>query len=182
MGVEAVGLWGGKIIGLCGYAGSGKTEVAKILHLVAGYTRIRFAKPLKDMLRTLGLSEDEIEGHLKEVPCDFLGGKTPRWAMQSLGTEWGRDMIHEDLWVNAWAKAAMRVPKVVCEDVRFENEEKAIRDLGGQIWRIKRGAIVPLNHPSEAYVGLIKADAEILNDGSIDDLYAIVKKLLEPSG
>ena len=48
------------------------------------------------MLYQLGLGEAHIEGALKEVPCELLGGKTPRYAMQTLGTEWGRDTDQQD--------------------------------------------------------------------------------------
>jgi hypothetical protein len=60
------------ILGLSGLAGSGKSTAA--MHLVKnrGWARVRFAGPLKDMCRALGLSEDEIEGSLKEVACRKL--------------------------------------------------------------------------------------------------------------
>lgn len=56
------------IIGFTGLAGSGKSTAA--LH--TGYTRVRFAGPLKDMMRALGLTEQEIEGDRKEKPCNLL--------------------------------------------------------------------------------------------------------------
>ena len=90
------------IIGLTGLAGSGETTVARHLMGMHGFVRHRMAEPLKSMLKALGLTEQQIDGDLKEVPCELLGGKTPRHAMQTLGTEWGRDLISQNLWVKAW--------------------------------------------------------------------------------
>jgi putative protein kinase ArgK-like GTPase of G3E family len=78
-----------QIIGLTGLMGSGKSLAAQELERI-GFTRTRFAGSLKDMMRVLGLTEEEIEGNLKETACALLGGKTPRYAMQTIGTEWGR--------------------------------------------------------------------------------------------
>jgi hypothetical protein len=79
-----------RLIALTGYAGSGKSTLADILACEHGFTVVKFAGPLKAMLRALGLDEREIEGDLKEQPCQLLAGHTPRRAMQTLGTEWGR--------------------------------------------------------------------------------------------
>ena len=79
------------LIGICGLKGSGKSEVAKRLEVMLSAQRVRFAGPLKDMLRALGLDEDEIEGDLKEAPCDKLCGKTPR---QSFGKSLGLKFWH----------------------------------------------------------------------------------------
>lgn len=142
------------LVGFCGRAGAGKTTAAQILVERHGYRRVRFAGPLKAMMAALGLSAAEIDGPLKESPCALLAGRTPRHAMQTLGTEWGRDQIDPDLWLRAWARevddglAAGRA--VVVDDVRFPNEVGAIRARGGVIVRIGgRGGEIPA-HASEA--------------------------------
>lgn len=156
------------LIGLCGHKGSGKSSVAKILHERHNYTRTRFAGPLKKMLRALGLTEREIEGDLKEKPSDILCGKTPRFAMQTLGTEWARDMIGEALWVNAWkAQIELYLP-AVAEDCRFANEAQAIRDLGGVIWMVERPGATGDGHASERLE--VKPDLVINNSSSLRGL------------
>lgn len=128
-----------ELIVLTGRKGSGKSTLAAELEKI-GYKRIRFATPLKDMLRAIGLTEEQIEGELKEVPCALLGGKTPRYAMETLGTEWGRDMIGSEFWIRLWAhRVAAHNGPVVVEDCRFENEAAAARALGGVVYRIVSG-------------------------------------------
>ncbi|MBB6308884.1 deoxynucleotide monophosphate kinase [Xanthobacter tagetidis] len=152
------------VIGFAGRAGAGKTTAA--LHLVEhhDFERVRFAGPLKAMMRALGCTEEEVDGALKETPCALLGGRTPRQAMQWLGTEWGRDMIAPDLWTRAWEHAVAGKPRVVADDVRFPNEVAAIRRLGGRVIRIVAAGDEPcpgLDHISER--GGIACDAELIN-------------------
>jgi hypothetical protein len=155
------------IIGLTGPPGSGKTTAAKHLCDRHGFARVRFAGPLKAMMAALGLNEREIDGDLKEQPCPLLGGKTPRHAMQTLGTEWGREMIDPELWVRAWAANVERllsnVP-VVADDCRFPNEAGAIHSRHGMIVRINRpGAGIASGHVSE--IQTFSHDCEIQNKG-----------------
>lgn len=152
------------IIGFAGCAGAGKTTAARHMIEHHGFERVRFAGPLKDMMRAIGCTEDEIDGSRKEVPCDLLGGRTPRQAMQWLGTEWGREMIAPDLWTRAWAYAAAGKQKVVVDDVRFPNEVEAIRALGGVVIEIRTAAAAnpaTLQHVSER--GGLDVDFSIIN-------------------
>lgn len=157
------------LIGITGHAGAGKSTVAATL-VRHGFVRMRFADTLKNMLRCLGLTEAEIDGDLKELPCKALGGRTPRFAMQTLGTEWGRDTVHYNLWVDAaMSRFHNSTHSVVFDDVRFGNEALAIRNMGGEIWRVTRGN--PLNmvgqHASEVLQDQIRADRTITNSGSL---------------
>lgn len=168
-----------KIIGLVGPAGCGKSSAAVGLSLLkdSGFVRRRFAGPLKGMLLALGLTKEHTDGALKETPCDLLGGKTPRWAMQTLGTEWGRQLITEDLWIRAWRVSLPEGSNVVIDDCRFPNEEKAIRELGGKIIRINRpGFVHTVAHESEAHE--LEADAVIMNDTTIEDLVLKLKSAI----
>lgn len=166
-----------KIIGLVGAIGSGKSTVATCLTNYA-YRRVRFSAPLKNMFRGLGLGYEHIEGNLKEEPCDLLSGFTPRYCMQTLGTEWARNIIDENFWTNIWIKEANKYPRVVAEDCRFPNEALAIRSLGGEIWLIKREGFSCEGHSSETEMAGINPDKIILNNSSIEILDRFIGRAL----
>jgi hypothetical protein len=165
------------VIGLCGLAKSGKTTVADYLVTEYGYRRIKFADPLKDMLRALGLTYQEIEGDRKEDSCRLLGGKSPRFAMQTLGTEWGRQMISPTLWVDLWEHRVLdsrrRQTPVVVDDCRFSNELEVLKRLGGLSITIVREGNEPVNdHISERIE--LATDVTIRNDRTVGDLISRV--------
>jgi hypothetical protein len=158
------------VIALKGKGGSGKSTAAGFL-LAKGYAKVSFAAPLKRMIETLGLSPDEMGGHLKEQPCAILSGASPRAAMQTLGTEWGRS-LHPDFWVNIWTRRAKEVLAkgygVVVDDCRFENEAAAVRALGGYVVEV-----VNARQPARSVgiVGHVSEDQDfdpdvvVVNDG-----------------
>ncbi len=176
------------IIGLHGLSGSGKSELARFLVDECGFELVKFASPLKNMLRQFywdcGLTEEEIErrieGDLKEVPCFFLNGKTPRHAMQTLGTEWGRDSIGQSFWINRWGDKVQQHKNVVVDDVRFDNEAKAIKERGGEVLHIVRGERSS-DHASENGISPELVAFVIENNGTISDLRIKALDLLCPS-
>lgn len=194
------------IIGVCGYRKTGKSTVADILRN-QGFVRRRFAEPLKDMLRVVGLTDAHLDGDLKELPSDLLCSKSPRHAMQTLGTEWARDCIHPEFWVKLWYRDVIKMHagsgpiKILVDDVRFPNEVLAIREAGGVIWRVTRpgygaddtssctrrfphwlhdpfGMQCRRVHISESYIADIRPDIELMNDGSIVQLQALIARYL----
>lgn len=166
-----------RIVAFTGLAGSGKSTAA--LHLVEqGWTRVRFAGPLKAMMAALGLTQDEIEGSRKEVPCDLLAGKTPRYAMQTIGTEWGRDIIAPDLWIRAWRAALPAAGSVVVDDCRFKNEAEAVTAAGGFLIRVSRegAGAGAAGHSSEALCASLPAITEIQNNGTVPEFLRAVEQ------
>jgi hypothetical protein len=173
------------IIGITGLAGSGKSTVALRMRTHHGFHTVKFAGPLKNMLRSLGLTDRHIEGDLKEVPCDLLGGQTPRHAMQTLGTAWGRDLISPSLWIDAWKRSVSEhfsaYPRnpAMTDDLRFLSEAEALADFGGIVIRIVRpGQDDTGGHISETEMSQIKAEFTILNDGSKERLWFKVDALI----
>lgn len=167
------------IVGIIGFAHVGKSQVAQTLIDEYNFTRIKFSDGLKNMLRAIGLTEDEIEGDLKEKPCEKLGGQTPRHAMITLGTDWGRKLIHEDLWVLAWRKYVLDSPAdyIVVDDCRFLNEAGMMRRLGGVIWHVERPGYGPVKHHQSELEHLeIRTDALLKNDGSVEQLKDLVRR------
>jgi len=142
------------LVALSGVAGSGKSTAAQWLVDRHRFVLSKFADPIKVMLKSLGLGDEHITGDLKEVPCDLLQGKTPRFAMQTLGTDWGRDMLGGGMWVDLWSKMAAeslgRYGRVVVDDCRFANEGLAVLALGGHVVRVEgRSSPIEGSHQSE---------------------------------
>lgn len=141
-----------RIVAIIGAAQSGKTTTSMRLQTIWGFERMRFAGTLKNMLHTMGLTWEQLDGSEKEVPCAMLGGKTPRHAMQSLGTEW-RDMIDPNLWSNvlekqilekiAQAEAEDENLFIVIDDLRFHHEAELVKRLGGEVWCVRRAEVEP---------------------------------------
>ena len=155
------------LVGFVGRIGSGKTLSADHLCAKYGYVKVKFASPLKDMLRAVGLEDRHIEGDLKEVPCDLLCGQTPRWAMQTLGTEWGRSLIGESLWGNLWQKRVVTLlnmnTNVVVDDIRFTNELERVQLLNGRVIGLRRNEHLDADHSSEAEIKLDECDLVLDN-------------------
>lgn len=158
------------IVGFTGRKGSGKDTASQVLEAV-GAVNLKFAGALKLMIATLlvyqGVDRNTahrmVEGDLKEVPTKYLGGRTPRYAMQTLGTEWGRDLLSKTLWVDILERAALQYESVVVSDVRFPNEVAKIKAMGGPVFRIERGVPANDEHPSEALIDLLEVDGVLVN-------------------
>lgn len=174
-------------VGITGRKRAGKDTAADVFDS-KGFEIISFAAPIKLMLRSLlqyqGVDDDTIhrmlEGDLKEVPTSYFGGRTPRYAMQKLGTEWGREMMADGLWVDAAINRAHGFDKVAISDVRFPNEVEAIHDAGGMVFRINRPDR-PVgegeDHPSETQIDTLNVDMEITNRaGSAQEFRAYVER------
>jgi hypothetical protein len=165
------------IIGLIGYARSGKDTCARFLR-DEGFTTMHFAEPLKNAAAEIfGFTHEQLYGALKEV-IDPFWGFSPREALQRLGTEGGRKVFGENLWQRALMRKLHPDGNFAIADVRFPNEAQAILEAGGHLVRVIRPGVAPINaHESE-----IALDGwylpEIYNGGSLDDLRANVKHYL----
>lgn len=137
-----------------------------------GYTKIALADPLRSFIASItGLTHEELtDSDLKEQPLDWLNGTSPRRMMQTLGTEWGRELIDPELWLKVARRqieAAKRrgAPGVVIPDIRFDNEAEMVRQLGGTIVQLVRpGASTVADHPSEDGIPESLIDLTIRND------------------
>lgn len=172
------------IIGLTGYAQSGKDTVAEYLVENHGYKRIAFADDIRELLYRM---DPLVEGHyhLKTL-VDSRGWdetkKIPevRRMLQSLGVG-AREVFGDNFWV---ARAMLKIngfqDNCVITDVRFRNEAKAIKQYdNAQIWRIKRDGVGAVNsHISELEMDEYKVDQILVNRGTIEDLNNLVESRL----
>jgi hypothetical protein len=98
--------------------------------------------------------------------------------MQRLGTEWGRDLIAQDIWLRCAGRALEEAERhgrmgLAITDVRFENEAAYIRQAGGTVIHISRagGRIAESAHVSERGVAFVEGDQKIANDGTLEEFF-----------
>lgn len=166
------------IIGLIGYKNSGKTSITKAFKRVYPELPVRmigFSNPLYKMLGVLGITEEEIQDKPnRNTPHPKLGGKSIQFALNSLGTEWGRKMIHENIWTDrAMDDADPRVINVA-DNVRFPNEFDAVMDRNGLTVAIINPNVKDDGTAPEAHIEELQslADYKLYNDPakrSLDD-------------
>lgn len=186
------------IIGINGYAGSGKDTVGTILQQIdkdSHWEIKKWAGKLKQVAELLtGIPVEKFED--QEFKKTNLGKQwndrinnpmSVRDFLQKLGTEGLRDGLHTNTWVNALMADYRCVPadrapngwdcdNWIITDTRFPNEAQAIKDADGIIIRVTRPGIGPVNdHPSETGLNQWKFDYEIQNDSSLNELINSVR-------
>lgn len=171
------------VVAFCGLARSGKDTCADLVLAKFGGYRYSLADPLRAMLKVgLGVDlDDPYWKERKETPIPAFGNKSPRQMMQWLGTEWGRQLIDNDLWVTLAKQRFLDAgPGMVIADVRYENEAEWVRSMGGILIHVTRPGVQKVNnHVSEAGVSYDpKTDRTLLNDGSLEDLRASLFSIL----
>jgi hypothetical protein len=145
-----------KILLLYGNKGVGKSTIAEELVNTHGWTRCSFADPIRFMLSTAFGHEMSNRFADKECPRDEFGGKSIREAMMLLGTEWGRNLIYPNIWVDCVVRRLKRGSedtKIVIDDARFDNERDAMVAMGAKLVRLTRkeidSVITQSSHASE---------------------------------
>ena len=142
-----------KIIGFTGGAGCGKDTAVKALQLehTDFWSRksphhYSFAGPLRRGLSAMLGCEVEEQSHdpVRKNEIVEAYGVSPRTMLQTLGTEWGRNLINSEIWIirakQIWAETNVVDPDAVIliSDCRFDNEAQAILDMGGRVIELVR--------------------------------------------
>jgi hypothetical protein len=205
------------IIGIVGFLGSGKGTVGDVLIQNYGFYKLSFADAVKDAVsvifswpRHLLEGDTQESREFREKPDAFWSKRfgyevTPRYMLQLMGTEAGRDVFHKDIWIHALERKLAMFDNVVVPDVRFPNEIDFIRKVRGKIVRVKRGPepdwydlahaanSLTFLHAPEAHDEMSKSgihysewawvgqefDHVIDNDGSIEDLKNKLNNIME---
>lgn len=186
-----------RLIGLHGRKQSGKDTCGDRLVAAHGYTRVAFADPLRLLLRELDplvgvrdggplrlstvLAEvDGDWGRLKDEARDPVHREI-RTLLQKVGNEAGKAVFGETVWADRGLETARRLGgPVVFTDVRFDVEAAAITAAGGRVVHVVRpGAPVPHDpHPSEAGIDPRWVSTTLVNDGTVEQLWAQVDALV----
>jgi energy-coupling factor transporter ATP-binding protein EcfA2 len=116
-----------KIIGLCGPKGVGKSTYAKTIE---GAVILSFATPIKEMLKVILPGQKYLNFKEEPIP-QFPAELNARRLLQSLGTEWGREKVYPNVWVDIAYKIAQPYigkKTIVFDDIRFPNEHGRLED------------------------------------------------------
>jgi hypothetical protein len=170
-----------EIIGLVGFARTGKDTAAQTLIDDFGFERLSFADPIRNAIYTLNPYVTEAGLRLQNL-VDMLGWdacKTQylevRRLLQVFGTEVAREQWSDSFWVDLGFSQMKPDGKYVITDVRFPNEAEAVKAHGGRLWKIIRPGVGPVNgHASDSFIDQIECDTLIRNDGFLEDLHSEV--------
>lgn len=176
---------GSALIGLVGKAGSGKDTVATQLVEKHGFKRMALADPLRDIVQlAFVLDHDNVwDRELREQPIEFLNDWTVRKLLQFVGTELFRRQVWDDIWMHNLLQRLEPGQNYVISDIRFPNEMSGLLNGFGGVTKFVDviregcdGAVGIPNHESEAHT--FKADIVIDNNGTLEELYDKVEKLV----
>lgn len=95
-----------------------------------------------------------------------------RRLLQRCGTEGGRMVLGENVWIDAALPLDGKYDHIVVTDVRFPNEAQRVKDLGGVVIRVvhPERKSAEFAHPSELKIDEIQPDLVVDNDGTIEEL------------
>lgn len=185
------------VIGLTGRAGSGKDTAAAYLSATYGFTTAAFADALRTVATGLllagGIHDTTwlTDPSRKNVPIPGIGFSA-RHILQTLGTEWGRRLMDDCLWIRlleqrlGLAAGAGRAiaPRIVITDVRFPNEAKWLQLQRAPLIRLHRDSAPQVRaHDSEAHIDDLPAAIDIHNHGhSLDGLHELLDGVMAELG
>jgi len=192
------------------YPGAGKTTLAKLIHdeneehFFNGYPFVEllsFATPMKWMIHSLydyvtywgDDFYDLYENHKEKI--DPTLKTSIRHMMRTLGTEWGRNCIRKNFWVDiAEQKIKSSCASIVIfDDLRFPNEYEMLKKHGARFIKIIRPDVAPPKrslfrrflemlrivkkpHVSDGALEGFYFDLVIENTGTGFDMYDIFKE------
>lgn len=171
-----------RLIGIAGKAGSGKDVAADFLRTRYNFDQYKMSGQIKAGLAAMfDLDPSAVEGSKERT---LVGDVTIRQALQTLGTDWGRNLLHSGIWIEGLARrwdelnafnhvTYGELPGLVISDIRFDNEADWITNNGGVVIRIDRprcmnSRSVP-DHASEQGIDEACIDTVVDNDCEIID-------------
>lgn len=183
-----------KLIGIGGRLTAGKDVVADHLVEKHGWVKLGMSDPLLEMALILDPIVDDHDVRFSQVVEDYgyVGAKQNpevRRFLQALGTDVGRNMIDQNIWVRQAEKAILermeQGKNVVITGIRFDNELEMIdrwnrtRTYATSVWvdRPAQEQTKAIEHASEQ-LSSDGFDLVLTNDGTIEDLQKKVDDVL----
>ena len=165
------------IIGLSGWAQTGKDSVGNVLQKNHEMAQRAFADPMRESMKKLDpyVNEEGMrlsDALIREGGWEWAKKNTDtRRLLQIYGTDIGRKMFGEDFWVDQAFKGIEELRQIVFTDTRFPNEAQRVKDSGGTVWRISRPGVEAANdHASEHALDDWNFDYHINNNGTLEEL------------
>lgn len=166
-----------KLIGISGKKKSGKSLIADLISLY--YTDVYVYNFADELKKEVSIATQHSVEYINEHKDSF------RLILQGWGTDFRRKK-DENYWVKKWMEGVNVISNshpasvIVAADVRFLNEVSAIKQLGGQIWRVERdGNFSNDIHLSEVELDNYPFEQRITNNGTKEDLARLVRELLK---
>lgn len=181
------------LIAFSGLKGSGKDTAASVLIEEFGFTKIAFADAVRDMalavnpiisVRTFPAKVSYLSDIVNEHGWDKAKREIPevRRILQRVGTEAGRNFLHEDIWISILKKdypdISWENTRYVITDCRFKNEADFVHESHGDICWIERPGVTSDGHASETDEVKSLADYSITNDDTITELKEDIRFLM----
>lgn len=191
-----------QLIAFAGHIGAGKDECAKYLVEKHGYTHLKFAETMQDIVALIGnfyqsdLSHRELfkdrEWKSQARLFSSSASVTIREAMQHIGEDL-KEHLGQDIWINSLSNKmevlrTKGLSKFCISDLRFPEEYKwLLKNWGGYLVYILNDEAeknsISITHRSEKYHEYLKTNADyfIINNPSkntIDDLHSSIDAVL----
>lgn len=161
------------VIGLVAPSGSGKTTVANRMLMEWGFLRIHSGLAIKEAVKAaFELDHDHVDGHLIDVPCEKLGGVTPRVVLEHIGhaTHLVAPLATSLRFKRKIEGLPAKFDHILVDGIRRRAEADTVRELGGKIVRVVGRKEVNPDLPCDLTQAEVEADYEIVNDGTLDQL------------
>lgn len=170
-----------KIIGVCGFAQTGKSTVGDLLVEHHGASVLSIGAMLNDlavMINPKVSCKSRYADYVSER--GYEGAKAAHPEIRDFLIRLGdalRSGLGEDVLIQAMLENARGL--VVITNVRHDNEFAMIKQMGGEMWRVTRPGVGPArDHPTETSHPAWQVDAELHNDSSIEELGRVVDQLM----
>lgn len=171
----------------------GKDTSAKLLDTILRVERpnirvvkLSFASKLKDVCYQLfhwaGLKpgifyEDERNAHLREETLPKIG-KSPRQLWIEVGNKMRE--VYPPTWIDNALYGTPEADILLITDLRFPNEAKKIKELGGKCIKLVRASAPVANDESDAALdGFPEWDQILENHGNMHELHVKIEALAQ---